>query len=103
METIKKLIAQEKDLTRLLVEVRGQIWQGYDRLASEKHNVKPGSIVKDWTGNLFRVVRFKHPFCMDDIAAILADEKPRLVVNAQLINGDFDMFQKYLYRWELVE
>jgi hypothetical protein len=96
METIKKLIAQEGDLTRLLAEVREQLWQERIRYAAEEYGVKPGSIVKDDSGNLYRVIAPHREF-------VFPAGKPELVVTRQKKNGDFSKQVQTILFWELVE
>ena len=96
METIKKLIAQEGDLTRLLAEVREQLWQERIRYAAEEYGVKPGSIVKDDSGNLYRVIAPHREF-------VFPAGKPELVVTRQKKNGDFSKRIQSILFWELVE
>ena len=96
MERIKELEKQRDDLRRLLTETREQIKQEYTRLAAEKFGVKPGSIVKNKDGRIFRVAEIDSPF-------IPWIEKPWLMACPRKKDGDFSKREQMVYRWELVE
>ena len=101
METIKKpLIAQEREtLTRLLQRSANN--SGKERIryaAEEKYGVKPGSIVEDDSGNLYRVIAPHRGSLFSRLA------KPELVVNpAQKKNGDFSKRIQSIYFGSLGE
>ena len=94
IDLIEELKKQEADLSRLLAEVRG-IGQEYVRLASEKHGVKPGSIVKDKGGKIYRVVKID-PF-------ETRSGKPWVIASPQKKDGGFSKRSQTVYNWELVE
>jgi hypothetical protein len=102
METIKKLIAYERDLARLLEEVREQIRQEAERYVAEKYGAKPGAIVKDISGysenhgKMFKVARM-------DVSHYYMGGKPYLMCNPQKKDGSFGMKERWIYEWELVE
>ena len=96
MELIKKLQEQEKDLMRLLEEIREQIRQERTRYTFEKYGVKTGSIIRDNFGDIFRVTGIDDEF-------IFADSRPWLKANRQKINGEFSSYKQTVLYWELVE
>lgn len=95
MERIRQLQEQEKDIVHSLKEIHEFIQQEYERYVAETYKVKPGTIVNNQAGKLYRVHSIAH--------TNIYEPKPWLSVNPQKKDGDFSKQIHRLYNWEVVE